>query len=295
MIVVAILLSCCCYSCGSTPLSGSDDEKATEDSASASISTSKISEPNEVLTTDDIGKGTDSLTETLTEESTKTETTEAKQELFEKNEKVVNLLKTGFSFETMGTPTINFVPETNTYVVIVPTDTNEIGSEFDKANGNETWDNFVESFTELTNEIINTISWVKGNESINFRVIHTLKTPVPLIAIENGKVVFNLYKSEPSDRALYTLRVQCDLHQEFCSASIEYDDSNNSYMLTFRDSINHFKIEEYAAAFIETNNAFKGIIKSYDNPDVIFNIVENDTENPFYTIINGEVTYSALN
>ena len=85
----------------------------------------------------------------------------------------------------MGTPTINFLPQTNTYVVVAPTSSDDIGYELEATNGNETWDKYVEKFTQLSNTVIDTISTFKEDEDINIRITHTLKTPMPLISYEN--------------------------------------------------------------------------------------------------------------
>ena len=53
-----------------------------------------------------------------------------------------------------------------------------------------------------------------------------------------------------------------------------------------------FKSESITAPFTELNTILKNTIKSYNNPNLAFNVVEVGTETPIYTVENGETTYS---
>jgi len=236
-------------------------------------------------------------TEAPTEEITETETTEAEQKLFEEDKTIINLLKTGFTFDGMGTPTINFLPQTNTYVVVAPTSSDDIGYELEATNGNETWDKYVEKFTQLSNTVIDTISTFKEDEDINIRITHTLKTPMPLISYENGEVVFERYKANTSEQVIFTIKTQLDLNyiEFFNDSDVSYDSSKNTCTVKFyldSDNVEIFKSESITAPFTELNTILKNTIKSYNNPNLAFNVVEVGTETPIYTVENGETTYS---
>lgn len=242
---------------------------------------------------------TEAVTEEITTENiTQPETTETESTLYEENNTIISLLKAGFSFDGMDTPTINFSPNTNTYVVIAPTSTDKIGNEFDKAAENGEWDAYVKKFIELTNTITDSIQKI-NNESINIRVIHTLKTPAPLIVMENGELIFNLYDSESSEKAVYILKTQCDLQLESLGdVDIKYDTDSNNCTATFyfdSDQVKNFENEEYTTAFLKLNTAFKEMVEPYGNPKLTFQACLINDTTPFYTIENGIITLNTIN
>lgn len=279
-ILTSLSLSFCLFGCNS------DDKESSKEET--------IAETTEAVTEE---LTTEEITEPPVEELTEPESTEVELELFEEDETIVNLLKAGYSFEGMGIPTINFSTQTNTYIVIAPTSSDSIGKAFDSANGDESWDNYVEKFTELNKSIVNTITQMHENENINFQVIHTLKTPAPLIAYENEKIVFDLYNSDANEQAIFILKTQLGINfiKNFDYTDISFDSNLNTYTIKFYingDTAELFKSESLTKPFTELNAVLRNMIISFDNPNLIFNAVELGTDVPIYTVENGEVTYN---
>lgn len=279
-ILTSLSLSFCLLGCNSDDKDSSIEETIAETTEAVT----------EELTTEEI-------TEPPVEELTEPESTEAGLELFEEDETIVNLLKTGFSFDGMGDPTVKFIPDTNTYVVIAPTSSDSIGVSFEAESGNEKWDKYVKQFTELTDAVIDTVSVLKEDKNVNFRIIHTLKTPLPLIAYENGKKVFDRYNAGTEEQAIYALKVCCDLNflDMLGNANIEYDASINNYTVTFHfssDNVDFFNKEGFSTSFSELCGVLEQVIKSYNSPTVTVKALEKNTDKPIYTVENGEVTYN---
>lgn len=283
-IILSLLLSVLIIfsGCGSSNET-SEIEKQSESENSAILDT-------EILT--------EKIAETPTEEVTEPE---VEQKELEEDENIISMLTYGYSYEGMGVPTVEYNPQTNTYVVIAPTSTDEVGNDFDSINGGAEWEQYVKKFSDLTETIIKTALITKDNKDINFRITHTLKTPTPLIVYENDDVIFDLYNSEEDEIAFYILQTQCDLYllNSFDDIKISYDKFNNNYTVDFYldNNVDEFiNNEKFTSSFIETNSSFKIMINEYNDPNLIFNIYNfEENGNVLYTVENGCVTYNSLN
>ncbi len=259
---------------------------------SSASNSDKVYETTEIVTK---AVTTEDITTEPTEDVTESVATiKNESELFEKDENVISILKNGYSFEGMGTPTVSFNAKNNTYIVVAPTATDEPGNEFDVMNGNDKWKQYVDKFSDLTKKIIETALIADEDKDINFRITHTLKTPSPLIVYDNNDVQFDLYSSIESDKAFYILQTQCDLYlaNSFDDIKIQHNMEQNNYTIDFYSHLDTYDIidnTDLVSSFIETNKSFKNIVSAYGNPDLIFNLYSS--EEKIYTIENGNLTY----
>ncbi len=244
---------------------------------------------------------TEALTDPSIEELTENETTIAEQQSFKKDETIVNLLKNGFSVDNMGTPTVNFVSETNTYAVIVPIESASLVAEFVMNDGGEKWDTYVETFDGMVNAAIDAIQTLKHDESINVRVAHisSIESPLPFIYYENKNKIFDRYNAEESEEIEFVLKTLFDLYpvNGIFDLQVKYDsDKSDQYTAYFyTNTIDAFKNEEYCELFSDISGICEEYIKSYDNPTVTVNVLEANTDKLICTVENNEITYNVFN
>ena len=291
-ILLAAILSMTSFAaCGST-------DSSKEEAASSASTSEEKTEALEEETETEMDETTAPAT-TTTEKSTTTTTVALNQsQQYEKNNTIISVLTNGFTYDTKDAPIITFNSETNSYIVVTPSKLS--AADFDTTYTNGGWDSYVSNFSELSESIIQVAHYT--DESANIKVIETVKTVIPFIIYDGGKVSYDMYNSTENEKACASLETFIYAYN-IGIPEASYDPNTKTYQLTLiagsisRGAIDIEKWDAFSNSLVDVYGTLKSNCGVLDNTmqDLVVELLDSADKTTLLRIENGNITYDYQN
>lgn len=292
ILLAAILPMASFAACGST-------DSSKEEAASSASTSEEKAEALEEETETEMDETTAPAT-TTTEKSTATTTVALNQsQQYEKNNTIISVLTNGFTYDTKDAPIITFNSETNSYIVVTPSKLS--AADFDTTYTNGGWDSYVSNFSELSESIIQVAHYT--DESANIKVIETVKTVIPFIIYDGGKVSYDMYNSTENEKACASLETFIYAYN-IGIPEASYDPNTKTYKLTLlsagsvsRDTFDSEKWDTLSNSLVSVYGTLKSNCGVLDNTmqDLVVELLDSADKTTLLRIENGNITYDYQN